>query len=86
MASSSNKQIVDVAVADVEEDEEEEGTTGARCSAVAVALMDTTHLSAPCSSLTEIGALLPDKVGTSAVDIADRAAVALDTARHGWQQ
>ena len=65
---------------------EEEGSTGARCSAIAVALMDTMHLSAPCSSLIEIGALRPDRVGTSAVDIVDRAAVALDTARHGWPQ
>ena len=88
ISNSSNRQIGDVAVADVEEDEdeEEEGTTGARCSAIAVAHLDTTHLSAPCSSSTAIEALRPDRVGTSVVDIAERAAVALDTARHGWPQ
>ena len=67
---------------DVDEVEAEDDSIATRCSVIVVSSGDTLHLSATCRPAA-IEALTADNVGTSAGDIADKAAVALDTTRHG---
>ena len=68
---------------DEEEVEVEEDSTAIRCSVIVVSNGDISHLSATCRPAA-IEALSADSVGTSAGDlIADKAAVALATTRHG---
>ena len=67
---------------DVDEVEAEEDLTATRCSVIDVSNGDISHLSAT-GRPAAIEVLTADNVGTSAGLIVDKAAVALDTTRHG---